>query len=234
MKTLPSILVVLVIIAACTSQETKYPAIEVKYPETKKVDQTDDYHGTVVQDPYRWLEIDTAREVMDWVDRQNEVTFNYLNKIPFREAIESRYRELFNYPKLSSPRKIGEYYLFYKNDGLQNQSVIFIQKGLEGEPEVFIDPNQLSKDGTVAVSLLGASKDNRYIAISRSEAGSDWSQIRIMNLETKEELPDLLDWVKFSGASWFRDGFSTVATRSRRKAWKCQIRISIIQCIIIK
>jgi prolyl oligopeptidase len=210
MKTFSSILVTLVIIASCTTQEnkkTKYPPIEVQYPETRKVDQKDNYYGTVVEDPYRWLEIDTAREVMDWVDRQNEVTFDYLSKIPFREAIESRYRELFNYPKLSSPRKIGAYYLFYKNDGLQNQSVIFIQKGLKGEPEVFIDPNQLSKDGTVAVSLLGASKDNRYIAISRSEAGSDWSQIRIMNLETKEELPDLLDWVKFSGASWFRDGF---------------------------
>jgi prolyl oligopeptidase len=195
---------------SCSTSETNmtnYPVIDVEYPQTKKVEQNDDYHGTMVADPYRWLEIDTAREVMDWVDLQNEVTYGYLNKIPFREAIEKRYTELFNYTKLSSPRKIGAHYLFYKNDGLQDQSVIYIQKGLDGEPEVFIDPNTLSKDGTISISLLGASKDNRYLAISRAEAGSDWNQIRIMDLETGEELKDRVDWVKFSGASWLKDGF---------------------------
>jgi len=197
-------------IIACTSPEknmTNYPPIPVDYPETEKVTQIDDYHGTSVADPYRWLEIDTAKKVMEWVDRQNEVTFGYLKKIPFREAIEKRYTDLFNYTKLSSPRKIGDFYLFYKNDGLQNQSVIYIQEGLEGEPEVFIDPNTLSSDGTVSISLSGASKDNQYLAIFRSEAGSDWNQIRVMDLNTKEELPDRLDWVKFSGASWYKDGF---------------------------
>ncbi len=195
---------------ACTTPENsnvKFPKIEVKYPQTKKVDHTDDYHGTQVSDPYRWLEVDTAREVMEWVDLENKTTFDYLGKIPFRDAIKKRYMELFDYPKLSSPRKIGEYYLFYKNDGLQNQAVIYIQKGLDGAPEVFINPNTLSKDGTISISLLGNSKDNRYLAISRAEAGSDWNQIRVMDLETKKELPDQLDWVKFSGASWFRDGF---------------------------
>jgi prolyl oligopeptidase len=179
----------------------------VNYPETKKVEQTDNYHGTVVEDPYRWLEVDTAREVMNWVDIQNDVTFGYLGKIPFRNAVKKRYTELYNYPKLSSPRKIGDFYIFSKNDGLQNQSVIYIQQGLDGEPEVLIDPNKLSDDGTVSVSLLGASKDNKYIAVSRSKAGSDWSQIRVMNLETKEELTDRIEWVKFSGASWHHDGF---------------------------
>lgn len=197
------------VLNSCSAPEHKsnnYANIEVNYPETKKVDQVDDYHGTIVADPYRWLEIDTAREVMDWVDVQNELTFGYLDKVPFKKAIKERYTELFNYPKLSSPRKIGEYFLFYKNDGLQDQSVIYIQKGLEGMPEVFIDPNNLSKDGTVSISLLGSSKDNRYLAISRAEAGSDWNQVRIMDLETKEELPDRIDWVKFSGASWYKDG----------------------------
>jgi prolyl oligopeptidase len=210
MKTFSLTLLLLGFMISCTTSETKmtnYPVIDVEYPQTKKVEQADDYHGTMVADPYRWLEIDTAREVMDWVDLQNEVTYGYLNKIPFREAIEKRYTELFNYPKLSSPRKIGEHYLFYKNDGLQDQSVIYIQKGLDGEPEVFIDPNTLSKDGTISISLLGASKDNRYLAISRAEAGSDWNQIRIMDLETREELSDRVDWVKFSGASWLKDGF---------------------------
>ncbi len=195
---------------ACSTSEQKMtvnPTINVNYPETKKVAQTDDYHGTKVADPYRWLEIDTAQEVMEWVNLQNEVTFGYLEKIPFRNAIEERYTELFNYPKLISPRKIGNNYIFSKNDGLQNQSVIYIQKGLDGEPEVLIDPNKLSDDGTVSVSLLGASKDNKFIAVSRSEAGSDWNQIRVMNLETKEELPDRVNWVKFSGASWSKDGF---------------------------
>jgi prolyl oligopeptidase len=195
---------------ACTNPQTKmknYPAIDVQYPETAKVDQVDDYHGTEVADPYRWLEQDTAQNVVDWVAKQNDVTFGYLNQIPFREAIEKRYTELFNYPKLSSPRKIGEHYIFYKNDGLQNQSVIYIQKGLEGEPEVFIDPNTLSEDGTISISLGGASNDNRFLAIFWAEAGSDWNQIRIMDLETKEELDDRVNWVKFSGASWYKDGF---------------------------
>lgn len=197
------------LLVACNSnvQNIQYPVIPVDYPLTKKVDQIDDYHGALVADPYRWLEIDTAREVTEWVTSQNEVTFGYLDKIPFREAIKERLTDLFNYPRYSTPRKIGDFYIFSKNDGLQNQSVYYIQKELDGTPEVFIDPNTLSDDGTVSVSILGASKDDRYVAVSRSEAGSDWNQIRIMNLETKEELPDKINWVKFSGASWWKDGF---------------------------
>ncbi len=181
--------------------------IEVTYPETKTVEQTDDYHGTMVADPYRWLEADTAQAVEEWVKTQNQATFDYLEKIPYREKIEERLTELVNYPRYTSPFRAGEYYFFYKNDGLQNQSVIYIQKGLEGEPEVFIDPNALSRDGTVAINIIGISQDDKYIAYSQSEAGSDWSQIRVMEIAGKKQLPDVLKWVKFSGAGWHKDGF---------------------------
>lgn len=181
--------------------------MKLTYPATKTNDQTDDYHGTQIADPYRWLEIDTAQEVEAWVKSQNEVTFDYLEKIPYREQIRKRYEDLFNFPKLSSPFKAGEYYFFYKNDGLQNQSVIYIQKGLEGEPEVFIDPNEISKEGTVAINLIGFSNDDKYVAYSRQDAGSDWQEIFVMEVATKKQLPDHLKWVKFSGASWKGDGF---------------------------
>ena len=182
-------------------------AAKLSYPVTKKVDQVDNYFGTVVADPYRWLEDDNAEEVKHWVQAQNAVTFRYLNKIPFRPKIKVRLTEIFNYPRYSSPFRAGEYYFFYKNDGLQNQSICYIQKGLDGTPEVFLDPNLLSTDGTVRASLIGASNDDRYVAVSRGEAGSDWSEIRVMEVATKQELPDRVQWVKFSGAAWKGDGF---------------------------
>jgi prolyl oligopeptidase len=177
------------------------------YPVTQKGDVVDDYFGTKVPDPYRWLENDKAPEVKQWVEAENKVTFGYLEKIPFREKIRTRLTEIYNYPRYSSPFRAGDYYFFYKNDGLQNQSVIYIQKGLEGTPEVFIDPNALSPDGTVRIGLISFSKDNRYVAVSRGEAGSDWSEIKVMEVETKKELSDHLKWVKFSGAAWKGDGF---------------------------
>lgn len=179
----------------------------IAYPETRKGDVADDYFGTNVPDPYRWLEDDNAPEVEEWVERQNEVTFAYLENIPYRDRIRQRLTELYDYPKYSSPFRAGEYYFFYKNEGLQNQSVIYIQKGLEGEPEVFIDPNQLSPDGTVRINLVGLSEDDKYVTYARSEAGSDWQELRVMEIETKEELDDRIRWVKFSGASWYGDGF---------------------------
>ena len=159
------------------------------YPKTKKVDVVDTYHGTKIADPYRWLEDDRAQEVTTWVEEQNRVTFSYLSKIPFRNKIKSRLEELYNYPRYSAPFRIGDYYFFNKNTGLQNQSVIYYQKGLQGEAQVFLDPNTLSKDGTVRVGLLGESQDNRYMAISRSEAGSDWEEIRVIEIATKREPP---------------------------------------------
>ncbi len=179
----------------------------LSYPATRKVDQVDDYFGVKVPDPYRWLEDDNAEDVKAWVQAENAVTFGYLGKIPFREKIKQRLTEIYNYPRYSSPFRAGEYYFFYKNDGLQNQSVCYIQKGLDGTPEVFYDPNALSPDGTVRLSIISVSGNDRYVALSRGEAGSDWSEIRVMEIATRRELTDRIQWVKFGGAAWQGDGF---------------------------
>lgn len=197
-------LLVFALLFGCSEKAKKQ---EITYPVTEKGDQVDDYFGTKVEDPYRWLEDDRDEKVKKWVEEQNKVTFGYLEKIPFREKILKRMREIYNYPTYSAPRKAGEYYFFYKNDGLQDQNVIYVQKGLDGEPEVFLDPNKLSEDGTVRAFLGGLSKDYRYIACIRSEAGSDWQEIRVMEIATKKELTDRIRWVKFSGTSWYGDGF---------------------------
>ncbi len=179
----------------------------VTYPETRIDDVVDTLWGTAVADPYRWLEDDNAPEVLDWVKAQNAVTRAFLDSIPYRNSIRDRFEELFNYEKVSSPYKVGNRYFIYKNDGLQNQSVIYVREGRDGEDKVFLDPNKLSDDGTVTASLLGASDDDKYMAITQNEAGSDWGQIRVMDIETGQETGDVLRWVKFSGAAWFKDGF---------------------------
>jgi len=200
-------------LGACSSEKkqdeaTVFPPIAVTYPATEKdTTVSDDYHGTMVADPYRWLEFDTAANVEAWVAAENKVTFGYLEQIPFRNKIKDRLNDIFNYPKYSSPFREGEYYFFSKNDGLQNQSVIYYQKGLDGEPKVFLDPNKMSDDGTAAVSLLGASKDGKYMAYAINQSGSDWQQINIMEIATLKKLDDELKWVKFSGAAWKGDGF---------------------------
>lgn len=193
---------------ACTmDQSIKNDALAVKdYPQTRKDSSViDDYAGIKVADPYRWLEDDNAEETKAWVGAQNEVTQDYLSQISFRQNIRDRYEELFNYPKLSSPFKAGDYYFFYKNDGLQNQSVIYRQKGFDGSPEVFIDPNALNAEGTTSIGLTGFSESDKYVAYSRSDAGSDWQNIMVKNVATGVELGDTLRWVKFSGASWVGD-----------------------------
>lgn len=203
-----SALVMCALIAGCDSApKQENLTAELQYPVTAKVDQVDNYFGVEVADPYRWLEDDNSAETAQWVKEQNLVTESFMSQIPYRDKIRERYTELFNYPKLSSPRKVGDYYFFYRNSGLQNQSVIYYQKGLDGEEKVFIDPNELSKDGTVSIGLLGASEDNKHIAYSQSVAGSDWSIIKVREIETNTELEDQLEWVKFSGASWYKDGF---------------------------
>lgn len=205
-----SIVSVLVLSACDTAKDdepTDYPVIPVTYFETEMDSTVDIYHGEEVSDPFRWLEVDTAAKVMEWVDKQNEITFGYLDQIPFRKDVRARAEELYNYPKLSSPYKVGERFIFYKNDGLQNQAVIYIQEGLEGEPEVLIDPNKMSAAGTTSVSIIGISKDDTKAAISIQEAGSDWTKIKVINLEDKKMMEDELEWVKFSGASWSGDGF---------------------------
>lgn len=180
--------------------------MQITYPLTKRVAQVDDYHGQTVEDPYRWLEDDLAPEVEEWVKGQNQVTQEYLSQIPYRQKIGNRLSDLMDYARYSSPFRAGDYYFFYKNEGLQNQPVIYYQEGLEGEPEIFIDPNEVSEQGTTAITLLSFSADNKYVAYSVAEAGLDWQEIHVMEIASKRKLPDVLSWVKFSGASWYKHG----------------------------
>ena len=177
------------------------------YPETKKQDVVDDYFGVQVADPYRWLENDTAADVKAWVEAQNAVTNDYLKKIPFRTALNEHLTAMWDFPKYGTPTRKGDRYFFMKNDGLQNQYVLYTQIGLDGEPEVLLDPNTLSEDGTVALAGTGLSNDGKYLAYQIAKAGSDWNEIFVMNVATKEQLPDHIEWVKFSGASWLGNGF---------------------------
>jgi prolyl oligopeptidase len=180
---------------------------KMNYPPTAKIEQKDNYHGNIIADPYRWLEDDTAKAVSDWVDQQNAITDKYIAQIPFTSKIRERLEKLFNHARYTMPDKVGSYYFFRKNDGLQNQSVIYKQKGLSGAPEVFIDPNTISKDGTVTTDLSGASLDKKYIAVSISRSGSDWQELEVYEVATGKKLKDKIDWVKFSGAAWGKGGF---------------------------
>lgn len=199
-----------------TSEKSEAPTKEIaapaqiksmNYSATKKIDHVDNYHGTQVPDPYRWLENDTTPEVAAWVKAQNQVTFGYLNQIPFRGKIKERLSQIWNYPKYGTPFKRGVNYYFYKNDGLQNQAVLYVQKGLNGTPEVFIDPNKFSADGTTSLTTVSFSKDNKYVAYGTSGGGSDWNEFYVLDAATKQKLNDKLEWIKFSGAAWFKDGF---------------------------
>lgn len=180
---------------------------QLTYPNTRKTDVVEDYHGTKVADPYRWLENDTSAETKAWVKAENEVTNAYLSKIPYRNKIRDRINELLNYPRYSAPFSAGKYYLYSKNDGLQNQSVYYRQDGLTGEPTVFLDPNTLAKDGTASAGFAGVSGDKKYIAYTVSRAGSDWSEMRIREVATGNDLPDVIQYVKFSGAAFVGNGF---------------------------
>ncbi len=180
---------------------------KIKYPSTRKDAQTDVYFGTTVADPYRWLENDTSAETTAWVVEQNKVTNEYLEKIPFRSQVHKRLEGLWNYAKLTVPEKKGDWVIFQKNDGMQNQSVYYVQKGVKGEARVLLDPNTLSQDGTVAVGDISISHDGKYMAYSINKAGSDWSEFAVMDIATGKTLPDKVEWVKFSGASWQGDGF---------------------------
>ena len=178
---------------------------QIKYPETKKVNQVDEYFGTKVPDPYRWLEDDNSAETKDWVEAEDKVTHQYLSSIPFYNKVKSRLEEMWNYAKYSSPFKEGDWYYFYKNDGLQNQSVLYRQKGLTGTPEVFIDPNAMSKDGTAAIGTPAFSKNKKYAVYLEAQAGSDWQIAHVMNVADKQLLNDSVNYIKFSGTSWKGD-----------------------------
>ncbi|MEP7039529.1 MAG: prolyl oligopeptidase family serine peptidase [Acidobacteriota bacterium] len=178
---------------------------KIEYPKTKKVDQVDDYHGTKVADPYRWLEDDNSAETKAWVQAENKVTFDYLNQIPEREQLKKRLTELWNYAKYTAPTKEGKYYFYSKNDGLQNQSVLYVADSVKDEGRVLLDPNKLSKDGTVALSGLAISDDGKLLAYGLSGAGSDWQTWHFRDVETGKDLSDVLENIKFSGASWTKD-----------------------------
>jgi prolyl oligopeptidase len=180
---------------------------QYKYPETKKETQTDNYFGTNVPDPYRWLEDDKSAATKDWVTEQNKVTFGYLDKIPYRSQWLSRLEEINNYPKYSTPSRKNEYFYYSKNNGLQNQSVLYRQKGLNGTPEEILDPNKFSKDGTTSLAAFTVSKDGRYAVVGKSAGGSDWRTFFVMDMKTLTYMPDSLAWVKVSGVSWLGDGF---------------------------
>ncbi len=194
----------LLLLSAMTFAQNK-AAFTGKYPATKTVKQEDEFFGTKVADPYRWLEDDNAAGTKAWVKAQNAVTQKYLARIPFRNAIKSRLSKLWNYEKYSAPFKEGDYTYFYKNDGLQNQSVLYRQKGDDGKPEVFIDPNKFSKDGTTSLTGASFTKDGSMVACQISEGGSDWGKIYVLNTATKALVGDTIRDVKFSGASWLHD-----------------------------
>ena len=175
------------------------------YPKTYKTKQSDRYHGVEVEDPYRWLEDPDSDETRNWVKAQNEVTTGYLKQITAKDKIQQRLTQLWDYEKYSSPFKRGERYFYFKNDGLQNQSVLYTLKSLTEDGKILLDPNTLSEDGTVALSGLSISDDGRWLAYGLSTAGSDWVEYRVRNIETKEDTDDLLKWIKFSGASWTKD-----------------------------
>ncbi len=177
----------------------------IPYPETKKGTQTDEYFGTKVADPYRWLENDRADDTKDWVIAENKVTYAYLDQIPFRDAIKKRLTELWNYEKFTAPFKEGGYTYFYKNNGLQNQFILYRQKG-NGTPEVFLDPNKFSADGTTSLQGIEFTKDGSLAACQLSEGGSDWRKVFVMDTKTMKIVDDTLRDVKFSGLSWLGNG----------------------------
>lgn len=178
---------------------------QFQYPVTRKVDVKDNYHGTLIADPYRWLEDDNSEDTHQWVNAQNQVTSTYLSTIPFRNAVKERLEVLWNYPKIGSPRKEGAYYYFFKNDGLQNQSILYRQKGLEGTPEVFINPNKFSTDGTVALGGQSFSKKALFMTYMIARSGSDWQEAVIRDLTANRNIDDTIKWIKFSGISWLGD-----------------------------
>lgn len=177
------------------------------YPQTRKGDQVDDYHGTRVADPYRWLEDDNSAETAKWVEAENKVTFSYLDRIPYRAKVKARLEQLYNYPKYTAPFRKGEYLFFSKNDGPQNQSVVYVQKGLDGTPEVLLDPNKFSADGTSRLGFLNISEDGKYAGYGVSVGGSDWQEAHVIEVATKKVLSDDLKWIKFDGLAWAGNGF---------------------------
>ncbi len=182
-------------------------AQSLQYPAARKTEQTDTYHGVKVSDPYRWLEDDRSEEVAQWVKAENEVTFSYLDKIPYRAQVMKRLEQVYNYPKYGQPFRRGKFYFFSKNDGLQNQSVFYVQEGLDGKAELLVDPNKFSADGTSRLHALTVSRDGQYCAYAVSTGGSDWEEAHVMEVGSRKVLADDLKWLKFSTLAWAGKGF---------------------------
>lgn len=205
-KSVGGILITMLILSSCNKKET-VDTMELKYPETRKDTVSTTYFGEKVSDPYRWLEDDRSEETATWVKAQNEQTFAYLGKIPFREALKNRMEKIWNYERISAPFTEGDYTYYYKNDGLQNQSVLY-RKEVSGKEEVFLDPNTFSKDGTTSLADISFSDDGSLVAYAISEGGSDWRKVIVLQTKDKKVVGETLVDVKFSGMSWFKnDGF---------------------------
>jgi prolyl oligopeptidase len=192
-----------VMIPALADAQTPGP---LKYPDARRDGTVETLHGRAVPDPYRWLEDPNSEETRAWIEAENKVTFGYLAQIPARAAIKDRLTKLWNYERYGTPSREGDWYVYAKNDGLQNQSVIYKTRALGAPAEILIDPNSLSKDGTVALGGLSFSDDGRYMAYSLTTSGSDWLEWRVRDVATARDLPDVLKWSKFSGAAWVKDG----------------------------
>ena len=203
-RTAYTLALAVLLLAGCQSAG-RYSDKPLVYPQTRMGDVVDDYHGTQVADPYRWLEDPDSPETRAWIEAENKLSFGYLEEIPARKKIEKRITELFDYEKYGAPFREGGRYFYSKNDGLQNQSVIYTLRSLDDEPKVLIDPNKLSEDGTVALSGLAISKDGKLMAYGVSSGGSDWQEWKVRDIETGQDLDDHLEWIKFSGASWTHD-----------------------------
>jgi prolyl oligopeptidase len=189
------------------AQSNKHSLVQFKYPSAKRDNVSDNYFGTIVSDPYRWLERDTSSDVKEWIKEENKVTLNYLDRISYRNKIKARLEKLWNYTKYGVPFKAGSRFLFFKNDGLQNQDVLYIQNTLDSKPELFLDPNKFSPDGTISLSTYAASKDGKYFAYGTASGGSDWNEFHVIEIKDKKLLSDHLKWIKFSGIAWYKNGF---------------------------
>jgi prolyl oligopeptidase len=192
---------------AITAGTTAQSNQGLRYPATRKTSQVDDYNGTSVPDPYRWLENDTSADTKSWVKAENQVTFDYLDKIPFRQNFKKRIEQLYNYQRYTTPFRNGAYFYFYRNEGLQNQSILYRQKGLDGNPELIMDPNLFSPHGTTRLEDFVLSKDGHYAVFSLSKGGSDWETYYVRDMVTGKDLSDTLNWIKVSDIAWLDHGF---------------------------
>ncbi len=207
-------------LAACSNDTATTEAVVIQYPQTETIDHSDDYHGTTVADPYRWLEDDVRESdaVKRWVDSENEITFDYLATIKEREPIRKRLEALWDYERYGLPEKKGGRYFYSYNDGLQNQNVIYRQESLQDEPELLIDPNTWSDDGTIALASYYPGPNGDLFAYLVQDGGSDWRVARVMDIHSGKVLDDKLEWLKFTGLSWAADGSGFYYSRSFRSA----------------